>query len=153
MFYDLALGYNRDKRRCDLVIGDDCDLVIDETPITPILLSIGLDRRAAPDDPLPEGRSQFLTPVSYCERRGSVGDGVDPFGEMSGSRLWLLNRAKETDTTRELCAFWLEESLAWAEPETGVPAEIEVGWVRAGVLGYRVLVEDASLSLTRRVEG
>jgi phage gp46-like protein len=152
MFFDLALTYDADKRRCDLTLGDDCDLAIDETPIPAVLLSVGLDRRAAPDDPLPEGRSQFLAPVSYSERRGCAGDALDPAGAMTGSRLWLLDRAKQTETTRQLCDFWLQESLAWAATETGEPAEIEVEWVRDGILGYRVQVQDASVTLSRRVE-
>lgn len=152
MFFDLALRYDSDARRCDLVLGDDFDLVIDETPITPILLSVGLDRRAAPDDPLPEGRSQFLAPASFSERRGCAGDALDPFGDLTGSHLWLLDRAKETETTRQLAEFWLQECLAWVEAETGEPAEIEVAWIRPGVLGYRVQVQDESVMLTRRVE-
>jgi hypothetical protein len=77
MFFDLAIVYDPNKRLCDLALGDDGDLLIDETPITPMLLSIGLDRRAAPDDPLPDGRSQFLAPVSFSERRGCPGDALD----------------------------------------------------------------------------
>ena len=154
MFFDLAIVYDPNKRLCDLALGDDGDLLIDETPITPMLLSIGLDRRAAPDDPLPDGRSQFLAPVSFSERRGCPGDALDPAGEMTGSRLWLLNRAKATETTRQLTEFWLEEALAWAEPDTGQPAEIEVEWLQTGptsILGYRAQVNDASVSLSRRV--
>lgn len=153
MFYDLALTYDRDLRRCDLTLGDDGDLAIDETPIPAILMSVGLDRRAGPDDELPEGRSRFLTPSGFVERRGCVGDALDPAGELTGSRLWLLDRAKHTDTTRLLVQHWLSEALIWAAAETGQPARIEVSWLRSGVLGYRVEVEDASLSLTRRVEG
>lgn len=152
MFYDLALQYDSRLRRCDLVLGDDGDLVIDETPIPAILMSVGLDRRAALDDPLPDGRSQFLTPSSFSERRGAIVDGLNPFGEMTGSKLWLLNRAKHTETTRLMCEFWLTEALAWAEPETGAPAEIEVEWLRRGVLGYRVMVGDSSVSMSRTVE-
>lgn len=152
MFYDLALEYDSKLRRCDLVLGDDGDLVIDETPIPAILMSVGLDRRAAPDDPLPDGRSQFLTPSSFSERRGSIADGLNPFGELTGSKLWLLNRAKETETTRLLCEFWLAEALGWAEAETGEPAEIEVKWLRPGTLGYRVIVSDSSVSLSRTLE-
>lgn len=152
MFYDLALEYDSKTRRCDLVLGDDGDLVIDETPIPAILMSVGLDRRAAPDDPLPDGRSRFLTPSSFSERRGAIADGLNPFGEMTGSKLWLLNRAKQTETTRLMCEFWLAEALAWAEPETGEPAEIEVTWLRPGTLGYRVMVSDSSVSLSRTLE-
>ncbi|PDT05696.1 hypothetical protein CO666_03575 [Rhizobium chutanense] len=152
MFLDLALRYDSDARRCDLVLGDDFDLVLDETPIPAILMSVGLDRRAASDDPLPEGRSQFLAPASYSERRGCAGDALDPYGDMTGVRTWLLDRAKQTETTRQLCEFWLAESLAWAKAETGEPAQIEVAWLGAGILGYRVQVQDTSVMLSRRVE-
>lgn len=153
MFYDLALQYDSKLRRCDLVLGDDGDLVIDETPIPAILLSIGLDRRAAPDDPLPDGRSQFLTPSSFSERRGAIADGLNPFGDRTGSKLWLLNRAKQTENTRAMCEFWLTEALAWADDETGEPAVISAAWLRRGVLGYRVMVADSSVSLSKTVEG
>ncbi len=146
MFFDLALVYDPATRRCDLAIGGDGDLVVDDTPITPVLLSIGLDRRAAEDDPLPAGRTEFTTDY-YMERRGWAGDALDPKGERVGSRLWLLDRAKETETTRLLVAHWLDEALAWAAVDTGRPAEIEVAWVRPQTLGYRILVEDYSLSI------
>lgn len=150
-FLDLALTYDATRRCCDLVLDDEFNLVLDETPVTPILLSVGVDRRASPDDELPEGRSQFLAPVSFSERRGALLDGLNASGDMVGSKMWLLERAKQTETTRQLAEYYLAEGLAWAERETGTPAEIEVWWLRAGVLAYRVLIDDASLELTRKV--
>jgi phage gp46-like protein len=150
-FLDLALTYDAAQRRCDLALSDDFDLVLDETPISAIILSVGLDRRASPDDELPEGRSVMLAPASFSERRGAIVDGLVQTGDMTGSKLWLLDRAKQTETTRQLCEYWLIEALAWAEKETGTPAQIEVEWVRPNVLGYRVQVDDSSLSLTKRV--
>lgn len=152
MFFDLALTYDKAKRRCDLTLAANCDLAIDETPVTPIILSVGLDRRAAPDDPLPEGRSQFLTPVSFSERRGAIGDALDPFGALTGSKMWLLDRAKQTETTRLMAEYWLEEALEWAAEGTGKPAEIAVEWLAPGILSYRVTIEDTSVSLSKRVE-
>lgn len=152
MFLDLALTYDKTKRRCDLTLAADCDLALDETPIPAIILSVGLDRRAGGDDPLPEGRSQFLTPASFSERRGAIGDGIDPFGDLTGSKMWLLERAKETETTRLMAEYWLQEALSWAEKDTGVPAEIEVQWLAPGVLGYRIMVEDSAVSLSKRVD-
>ncbi len=150
--FDLALTYDNTKRRCDLTLADNGDLAIDETPITPIILSVGLDRRAGEDDPLPEARSQFLTPSSFSERRGAIGDGIDPFGDLTGSKMWLLDRAKETETTRLMAEYWLREALAWAETDTGTPAEIEVQWLAPSVLGYRVLIADSAVSLSKRVD-
>lgn len=150
MFFDLALAYDPATRSCDLVLGEDGDLAIDETSITPVLLSIGLDRRAAPDDPLPAGRTEFLAPSSFSERRGGPGDALDLAGERAGSKLWLLDRAKQTETTRLLVEMWLRESLEWARRDTGVPAEIEVTWLRPETLKYSVFVADAELTRTIR---
>ncbi|PCI03844.1 MAG: hypothetical protein COB78_05665 [Hyphomicrobiales bacterium] len=154
-FFDAALIYDNDARRCDLEIGADGDLLMDETPIPAILISVGLDRRAEPDDPLPVGRSKFLTPASYSELRGGPCDALDPKGERTGARCWLLDRAKETEVTRLLFQFWLEESLEWAEIETGYPAEIDTQWLESnsstGRMGYRILIEDSAINLTRAV--
>ena len=38
------------------------------------------------------------------------------------------------------------------ETETGEPAQIEVEWLRPGTLGYRVMVADSSVSLSRTLE-
>lgn len=152
MFLDLALTFDKTQRRCDLTLAADFDLALDDTPIPAIILSVGLDRRAGDDDPLPEGRSQFLTPASFSERRGAIGDALDPFGQLTGCKMWLLERAKETETTRLMADYWLQEGLSWAQTDTGTPAEIEVAWVAPGVLGYRVMVEDHAVSLTKRVD-
>jgi hypothetical protein len=36
-FLDLALTYDATRRCCDLVLDDDFNLVLDETPVTPSL--------------------------------------------------------------------------------------------------------------------
>jgi len=147
MFYDAALEYDPASRRCDTVLTQDGDLKIDTTPITPLLMSIGLDRRAAPDDELPVGRTKFLAPSSFSERRGSPCDGLDPKGQLSGVKCWLLDRAKETEATKLLYKFWLSEGLQWVEDETGTPVELDVEWLRPGFLGYRILVDETALSI------
>lgn len=151
MFFDAALEYDPVSKRCDYVIGEDGDLVLDFTPITPILMSIGLDRRAEPDDELPVGRSKFLAPASFSERRGSPCDALDPQGKLAGSKCWLLDRAKETESTKLLYEFWLNQSLEWVEPETGEPPEVDVKWLRPGMLAYRVRVEDVALNISRPI--
>ncbi|MDD9910177.1 MAG: phage GP46 family protein [Ahrensia sp.] len=154
MFFDAALRYNAQLRGCDCELADDGDLAIDETSITPVILSVGLDRRAHPDDELPVGRSEFLTQAGFSERRGGPSDALDLRGDLIGSRLWLLDRAKKTEITRLMVLAWLRECLQWAQLETGVPAEIEVEWLgriggsgsEAAILAYRVLVADAEFS-------
>lgn len=152
MFFDLALVFDPETRLCDLALDDDCDLLIDETSITAMLMTVGLDRRAAPDDELPEARSRFLAPISYSERRGCPGDALDPLGELTGVRTWLLDRAKETETTRQLYQFWLEEGFAWTQRELGSAAFIETEWQDGARLVYRCQIDDASLSLSRRLD-
>lgn len=146
MFYDVALIYDPETRRADLEIGADGDLVIDETPVTAVLLSVGLDRRANPDDPLPLGRSQFLTQAGIDERRGAAADALDTSGDRIGSRCWLLDRAKETETTRLLYLSWLGESLDWVRRDFGTAAEIEASWIAPQVLAWRVQVDDTTVS-------
>lgn len=151
MFYDLALHYDADLRRCDLLLGDDLDLAIDTTSVTPMIMSLGLDRRAAPDDELPSGRTDWLTPASLVERRGAIGDALGRDGDWTGSKDWLVERAKQTETTRQLVEFYTIEALAWAERITGVKPEIEVWWVSDGILGRRVMVDGISVSISRRI--
>lgn len=152
MFFDIALTFDPETRRCDLVLGDDCDLVIDETAVTPMLLSIGLDRRAAEDDPLPAGRDAFLVPTDFQVRRGWAGDALDRNGERVGSRLWLLDRAKATEQTRMLFQMWLEEALAWVKRETGKAAEIEVWWAARELLRWRALIGNDEISQAVRFD-
>ena len=147
MFHDLALVYDPERRRCDVRFGADGEPEIDVTSITPVLISIGTDARAADDDELPEGRT-FLNDGLPGDRRGAPGDACDPSGVLSGCRMWLLDRAKHTETTRRFVELWLAEGLAWAG-DTGAPAEIEVRWLAPERLGYRVHV--AGRGIERRL--
>lgn len=153
MFHDLALFFDPATRRCDLGLTADGDLAIDLTSVTPVMMSVGLDRRADADDILPDGISSFLTPGSFSALRGAPTDALDPDGVRSGCKCWLLNRAKETETTRALYAFWLKEGLAWAEAVTGQAAEIDVQWLRPKVLGWRVFVGDDEISGAQALDG
>lgn len=149
-FFDLALVYDPRTRRTDLAIGPDGDLLIDETPVTPMLVSLGADLRALPDDELPAGRDAILNARSIDEfttRRGAVQDGVDAKGQRTGSRLWLLDRAKQNDITLALVKSWSQDALAWAEAETGRAAEIDAVWLRRGVLALTCKVADGEVSL------
>lgn len=145
---DIALVFDPDLRRADLALGDDGDLLLDETPATPMLISFGSDRRARADDELPSG-----TPAAndFTARRGWPGDALDAQGRRIGSRLWLLNRAKEQELTRLMAEEWTKEAFAWVEPETGEAPVIEVDWVRSGVLGLRAVVDGREVTLNRTV--
>lgn len=133
-FLDLALIFDPVTRSADLALGEDGDLVLDDTPATPMLISIGSDRRARPDDELPTGIDDLNAPSSFVSRRGWSGDALDAQGRLIGSRLWLLDRAKETDLTRRFAEGWALESLDWMAVETGTAAEVTATWMRRGVL-------------------
>ena len=150
MFYDLAIDFDPVTKRGDLALGDDGDLVIDETSITPVLLSVGLDARAGEEDVLPVGRSELLLPAAFGERRGWAGDALDARGVRVGSLLWLHDRAQATEATRLIFQFWLAACLAWAERDTGTPAEIEVRWAAREILFFRVLVAGDQVEFSRR---
>lgn len=152
-FFDLAFVYDPLTRRCDLQLGEDGDLVLDETPGTPMLISYGSDRRARRDDELPSGISELNAPVSYVERRGWAGDALDIEYRQIGCRLWLLERAKATEITRLMCAEWLKEGFEWAGKETGKNAEIEVEWARPGLLAQRIRVDGRDLKRTTAFGG
>lgn len=140
-FLDAALAFDPTSRRADLVLGEDGDLLLDETPATPMLISLGTDRRAEPDDELPTGIDALNAQTSFVARRGWVGDALDSRGRKIGCRIWLLDRAKQTETTRRFCEIWAEEALAWAEAEIGQAAEVAAEWLRRGVLALRCAVD------------
>ncbi|SIP96377.1 phage GP46 family protein [Bosea sp. TND4EK4] len=149
-FLDAALVYDPPTRRADLALGADGDLLLDETPVTPMLISLGTDRRAEPDDELPSGIDALNAPSSFVARRGWAGDALDPLGRKIGCRLWLLDRAKQTETTRRFCAFWAEEALAWSQEEIGRPAEVSAEWLRKGLLALRCMIDGSTVE--RRIQ-
>lgn len=150
-FLDAAFVYDPVTRRADLALGDDCDLVLDETALTPMLISLGTDRRAEPDDELPSGIDALNASTSFVSRRGWVGDALDRLGRKIGCRIWLLDRAKQTETTRRFAQLWAEEALAWAQTELGKAAEVSAGWVRPQLLGLRCKVDGQVVERNIRV--
>lgn len=146
-WFDIALVFNPETRSCDLALGPDGDLLIDETPLTPMLISLGSDRRAHPDDDLPTGVDALNASSSFVARRGWAGDALDPFGRRIGSRLWLLDREKQDELSRLFVEDIAREALRWVGAETGTPAGITVSWLRRGVLALTCRVADTELSL------
>ena len=106
---------------------------------TAIIVSLFTDRRANPDDVLPDDAT---------DRRGWWGDvapplvdGVPVDGDRIGSRLWLLSREKQLNSVVARAKAYAEEALAWLT-EDGIAERIEViaEIVRTSVLGLRVIV-------------
>lgn len=79
---------------------------------TAVIVSLLTDRRALPDDRLPDDPQ----PVTLLppDRRGWCGDALaETAGERIGSRLWLLRREKQTEETRRRAIDYCKEALQW----------------------------------------
>lgn len=95
---------------------------------TAILISLYTDRSANADDTIPDGTT---------DRRGWWGDSGADYN--IGSRLWLLNRAKQTDATLQSAFDYVQEALKWMLDDGAVGQfEITVQWVKASTLGITV---------------
>lgn len=109
-------------------------LAQDDGLATAVLLSLFLDRRAGPDDPLPDG----------TDRRGWLGDALAADGDRIGSRLWLLMREKQVEETRRRAEEYAEEALAWlVEDGLAEAVEVTASWGRTGWLDLRVEITPA----------
>ena len=113
-----------------LASGDDLE--------TAILISLFSDREASSDDVIPDGTG---------DPRGWVGD-VDQDYKI-GSRLWLLERAKQTQETLRLASDYIAEALQWLIDDSVVARfDITVEWTRASVLGANLVAYQQSGAAT-----
>ncbi|MEX2450377.1 MAG: phage GP46 family protein [Rhodospirillales bacterium] len=133
---DIKTVFNADIISGDIAIKNGL-LDDDDGLKTALVISIFTDRRALPDDELPDPNGS---------RRGWVGDafppvidGVPQTGDRIGSRLWLLHREKQLLSVVARAREYLEEATDWLI-EDGIcnVIEIEVEIVRDGVLGFEV---------------
>ena len=109
-----------------LASGDDLE--------TAILISLFSDREASSDDVIPDGTG---------DPRGWIGD-VDQDYKI-GSRLWLLERAKQTQETLRLASEYIAEALQWLIDDSVVARfDITTEWTRAGMLGASLVAYQQS---------
>lgn len=115
----------------DLVFADG-DLLVDESLVPAVLASLLTDRRAEPSDVLPDGSS---------DRRGWWADAYLQGGDRHGSRLWLLDRAKELASEVARARRYAEEALAWLV-EDGVARAVTITAVvpQRGVLQLQIAI-------------
>lgn len=112
----IALVWNDDAGAADFAISQN-DLLVDEGLETDVMASLFEDRQAEPGDVLPDGDT---------DRRGWWGDSVPVVdGDRRGSRLWLLNRSKETPDVLSRAEEYAREALQWLLTDK-VASEIEV---------------------------
>ncbi len=122
---DFALALNADRSGFDLAL-DSCDLATDSGLRSAVIVSLYTERRAEADDVLPDGTT---------DRRGHWADPT------LGSRLWLLDRAKETDDVLARAQEYAQEALAWLVAD-GVARAVNVtaAFVQRGVLALTVTI-------------
>lgn len=120
-------------------------LAQDDGLITALMLSLFTDRRAGDDDVLPAGAD---------DRRGVWMDGyAEVPGDLMGSRLWLLQRAKLLPETvirvREYC----EEALDWMVRDGVAKSVVVTAWIERsapiGVIGAQVDIAKPDGTTTR----
>ncbi|WP_051617141.1 phage GP46 family protein [Desulfonatronovibrio hydrogenovorans] len=108
----------------------DGDIGPDNTLQTAVILSLLTDRRAHPDDDLPE---------SGGDLRGWWADTF--FDRPVGSRLWLLSREKEAAEVRRRAEHYAREALEWlVEDGAARKLGVEAVHVRRGVLGLKIRI-------------
>jgi phage gp46-like protein len=136
---DIALKYNAGIKQFDLSI-EDGDLATEEGLQTAVILSLFTDRRAEPEDRLPDGTN---------DRRGYW---VDVYNDRPlGSRLWLLFREKEQEEVLRRAKVYAEEALAWlVEDEIAESVEVEARHVRRDTLGLRVVIRQGDRQVLER---
>lgn len=108
-------------------------LVADDGLETAVILSLFSDRRAEPDDTIPDGSG---------DRRGWWADAWPASeGDRIGSRLWLLHREKQLPSVLARAEEYAREALAWLV-EDGVAEAVEVvaSNPRAGILAIDVAI-------------
>ena len=92
-------------------------LATDDGLRTAVIISLFSDARAADDDPLPH---------HDADRRGWWGDAYAEIpGDVTGSKLWLLSRAKQLPATLTSAETYARASLAWLIAD-GVASAVSV---------------------------
>lgn len=127
---DLALTYSPQLDAFDLAIDPaTADFVREDSLATAMVLSLMCDRTAQPGEVAPG-----------ADRRGWWPDAFAEDGDRFGSRLWLLEREKQTEQTLQRARAYVREALAWVV-EDGFATGIELtvfapqrGWLVAQVV-------------------
>jgi phage gp46-like protein len=145
-YVDLALVYDAARLRCDAVF-DGVDLVLDDTPATPLLIAIGTDRRAHTDDVVPNVAPDPTRPLTLNARRGWVGDALDTTGALIGSRIWVYLTQKQTQPVRHGIEGAAAEALDFFESVRGQAVALAVSYPRRNMVSLKVDVAETSMSL------
>jgi phage gp46-like protein len=97
----------------DAQVGDCADLSMTDDLQNAVMISLFTNSRAREDDPLP----------NQNDRGGYWGTAID--GNQWGSRLWLLQNARDLPETYRRAEDYAKESLQWLIDD-GVASKVEV---------------------------
>lgn len=152
---DIATTFNPQTLTFDFAM-DGADLAGDDGLRTAVIISLFTDRKADPDDVLPDDDQALHTSGDLMrrDRRGWWGDffpenvpvaaqpsaAADPV-ERIGSRLWLLSREKQMARVEQRAKEYAEEALQWLIDD-GVASSVTVlaETTAPGILGLEVTI-------------
>ena len=129
---DIKTFFNQETSSFGITIANG-DLVADQGLQTAVVVSLFTDRRAEPDDAIPDGSN---------DRRGWWGDTYAAIpGDQIGSRLWLLGRAKETQDTLNRAREYALEALQWLVDDGLVKSvDVTAEHLRRGVFALHIII-------------
>jgi|Deesub1362A_J573_1020465.scaffolds.fasta_scaffold00715_20 phage gp46-like protein len=135
---DIAHSFDNQAMRGDLVF--EGQLLRDEEGLTTAVLHSLFSDARADDDDLPDGQ----------DRRGWWGDCLLPEDDRYGSKLWLLQREKQTRETLHRAREYAQQALAWlVEDGHAESVEVEAEWTREGALALRIVLALPNGSIER----
>lgn len=136
-YVNIAIGWRAALRRCDVrvsALGNGRGrIVIDRTPASTFLIAMMSHRRARPDDRIP-GTLNGVAPGGLMARRGWPGDAVRTDGRRIGTRLWLLEDAKQTEAARQEAIQYIDESIGEIAADHGHDYSVTASWSGRGRL-------------------
>lgn len=129
---DVALFWDAEAVAADMSL-EAGDLATEAGLKTAVIISLFTDRRARPDDPLPE---------AGADRRGWWGDvAAREADDEIGSRLWLLSREKQTAEVVARAREYALEALGWMLRDRVASAvDVVAEITRPGVLGLSIII-------------
>lgn len=122
---DLQILYDKKNSIFDLVLLDG-DLALDQGLESSLLVSLFSDSLIDQDE----------LPFQETKLRGWWADGVDEtLNDSTGSKLWLLDRAKQNDENLTLAQTFAEQATQWLLDDV-ISSEIEVStsYLESGVI-------------------
>jgi len=128
---DLLLAWNNDIAGADLCV-EGADLALDHGLTSAVVISLFTHRRVSAEE-LPEGEA---------DRRGWWGDALSDGGDEIGSKLWLLEREKETPQVLARAEGYAREALAWiARDQLVESVTVAATWPHPGEMALDVVAQ------------